>query len=247
MSVDIAANLSQVRSEIANACLRAGRDPQSVILVAVSKTHPAENVLQAIAANAAHFGENRVEEAEAKIPLVRQAAPKPLTWHMIGHLQSRKAKDAAALFDVVHSVDTLKLGERLSHQADELGRTIDVMMEINVSGEVNKYGLAAQNWQTDAETRHALFNIAHQIVRLPGIRLTGLMTMAPIANTMEETRPVFASLAQLRDAMQSEIGSALPELSMGMTDDYPVAIEEGATLVRIGRAIFGERTTHTQG
>ena len=243
MSVDIAANLKRVRDEINSACLRAGRDPRSVTLIAVSKTHPADIVLQAIAANAMHLGENRVEEAETKIPLVKQAIPKPVTWHMIGHLQSRKAKDAAALFDVIHSVDTLKLGEKLSRHMEELGRTIDIMMEINVSGEVNKYGIAAHDWQTNAETRLALFDSARQFARLPGIRLVGLMTMAPIVNDMQETRPVFASLAQLRDALQLEIGSALPQLSMGMTDDYPVAIEEGATLVRIGRAIFGARTT----
>lgn len=245
MPVDIAANLSCVRAEIASACQRAGRDPNSVTLIAVSKTHPAATVLEAVAAGAVHFGENRVEEAETKIPLVNQASTQPLTWHMIGHLQSRKTKDALGCFDVIHSVDTLKLGERLSRQSSELGRTINIMMEINVSGEVNKYGFPAQNWETDHETQRALFNTARQIAQLPSIRLVGLMTMAPIVAAMEETRPIFASLARLRQALQSELGSAVPELSMGMTDDYPVAIEEGATLVRIGRAIFGERSTQT--
>jgi hypothetical protein len=247
MSVDIAANLTRVRDEINRACLRVGRDPRSVTLIAVSKTHPANIVMQAIGADATHFGENRVEEAETKIPLVRQAILKPVTWHMIGHLQSRKAKDAVALFDVIHSVDTLKLGDKLSRHAEEMERTIEIMMEFNLSGEVNKYGLAARDWQTNAENRLALFDITRQFVRLPNLRLVGLMTMAPIVTDMEEARPIFAGLAQLRDAIQSEIGTALPELSMGMTDDYPVAIEEGATLVRIGRAIFGERATHIEG
>jgi hypothetical protein len=242
MPVDIAANLHRVRAEIASACDRAGRDPKGVALIAVSKTHPVDAVLEAIAAGATHFGENRVEEAETKIPLVNDAAAQPVTWHMIGHLQSRKTKDALAHFSVIHSVDTLKLGERLSRQSSELGRTIDVMMEINISGEISKYGFPAHNWEINPEERHSLFDTARQIARLPNIRLIGLMTMAPIVAAMEEARPVFVSLARLRQALQTEIGSALPELSMGMTDDYGVAIEEGATLVRIGRAIFGERS-----
>jgi PLP dependent protein len=235
-------NLERVQAQIGEACTKVGRDPQAVTLVAVSKTHPASSVLEAAAAGTLHFGENRVEEAEVKIPLVKGQTTRQLKWHMVGHLQSRKAKDAAPLFDTIHSIDTLKLAEKLSRHATEFGRTIDVMLEINIAGEENKYGFPANNWEHDDEIRAALFAQAKQIRMLPNLQVVGLMTMAPIVAQMEEARPVFAGLARLRLALQMEIGAALPELSMGMTDDYPIAIEEGATIVRIGRAIFGERT-----
>lgn len=236
-------NLVQVRGQIAEACARAGRSEDSVTLIAVSKTHPAAAVLEAAAAGVQHFGENRVEESETKIPAVRAAGVGPLTWHMIGHVQSRKAKDVAPLFDVVHSVDTAKLAERLSRFAQDAGKTLDVMLEVNVSGEASKHGLAAAGWAQEAAVRDALWSEVGAMLEQPGLRVRGLMTMAPIVEEMQQTRPVFVGLRELRDALAQSFGVALPDLSMGMTDDYPVAIEEGATFVRIGRAIFGERST----
>lgn len=239
----IVGNLQQVRSSIAAACGRAGRDPSSVTLIVVSKTHPPAALLEAAAAGVQHFGENRVEEAVNKIPAVRAAHSAPLVWHMIGHIQSRKAKDVPPLFDVVHSVDTLRLAEKLSQAAlaRNENRPLEVLLEVNVSGEVSKSGFAAAGWQHNATVRDQLWQDVAQVAALPGLHLRGLMTMAPIVDDMEQARPVFASLARLRVALAENLNTPLPELSMGMTDDYPVAIEEGATLVRIGRAIFGER------
>ena len=237
----IADNLNRVRDQIAAACARSGRDPASVTLVAVSKTHPPSAVLAAVTAGVQHFGENRVEEASSKIPAVRAQTGQPLVWHMIGHLQSRKAKDVPPLFQVVHSVDTFKLAQRLSSEMQARGGTLDVLLEINVSGEVSKAGFAAAGWQNSADVRESLAGEIAQIAALPGLNVRGLMTMAPIVAAMEQARPVFAELAALRAVLAEQLKAVMPDLSMGMTDDYPVAIEEGATMVRIGRAIFGER------
>jgi PLP dependent protein len=237
----IADNIALVRSEIAAACARAGRSVDAVTLIAVSKTHPTEAVIAAAQAGIIHFGENRIEEAEGKIPAVNAALAVRPTWHMIGHIQSRKAKLIPPLFDVAHSVDSLKLAEKLAQQAQSMNRTLDVFLEVNVSGEESKEGLAGVGWEDSADVRAALWPICQQIFTLAGLNVRGLMTMAPYEAKPEETRPVFHSLARLRDALRSEFGVALPDLSMGMTNDYPIAIEEGATLVRVGRAIFGER------
>lgn len=238
----IADNIANVREQIANSCVRAGRDPESVLLIAVSKTHPTERVVEAIAAGVQHFGENRVEESASKIPAVNDLTDKPVVWHMIGHIQSRKAKEILPLFQVVHSVDTLKLAEKFSRLMVEQGGLLAVLLEVNVSGEESKAGFQAYGWETDQELRRQLIQQVTSIRALPGLSLRGLMTMAPIVEVPEETRLVFASLAGLRDMLRQEIGIPLSELSMGMTDDYPVAIEEGATMIRVGRAIFGERT-----
>ena len=244
---EIAANLDRVRDQIAAACARAGRDPAAVTLVAVSKTHPAAYVLAAVAAGVQHFGENRVEEAGTKIPAVASAiadqalADQSIVWHMIGHVQSRKAKTIPSLFQVVHSVDTVKLAEKLSGAAVDQGVVLDALLEINVSGEASKAGFAAHAWESDPAALDRLRQDAAQIAALPGLHLRGLMTMAPIVADMEVARPVFASLAALRAALAESLHLPLPDLSMGMTDDYPVAVEEGATLVRVGRAIFGQR------
>lgn len=235
----IADNLTRVREQIAAACARVGRDPAEVTLVAVSKTHPPAAVLEAVAAGVQHFGENRVEESAAKIPAVQ--TDQPLVWHMIGHIQSRKAKEIPPLFQVVHSVDTVKLAEKLSRLMVERGGKLDVLLEVNISGEASKAGFAAFGWQRDPARRDTLWQDVRQIAALPGLNLRGLMTMAPIVEQMEQVRPVFADLATLRVALAESLQHSLPDLSMGMTDDYPIAIEEGATLVRIGRAIFGER------
>ncbi len=239
--MSVAENLEQVRANIAAACARAGRDPGAVTLVAVSKTHPPAAILAAAAAGAQHFGENRVEEAMTKIPALRAQTDQPLIWHMIGHLQSRKVRDVPPLFSVVHSVDTVRLAEKLSREVVARDGSLDVLLEINISGEASKAGFAAFGWAENAAVRGPLWQAAAQIKALPGLHLRGLMTMAPIVEDVEQTRPVFAALARLRAALAEALETPLPDLSMGMTDDYPVAIEEGATLVRIGRAIFGER------
>ncbi|MBX3084542.1 MAG: YggS family pyridoxal phosphate-dependent enzyme [Anaerolineae bacterium] len=239
----LAERLEHVQTSIEAACQRANRPLESVTLIAVSKTHPAESVIEAVGLGLRHFGENRVEEASGKIPTVLSATNHALTWHMIGHVQSRKAEDVIAAFDVIHSLDTLKLAERYSRYAGAAGKTARVLLEVNVSGEASKSGLEASGWEQNAESRTELWKVIQQITVLPYLQIDGLMTMAPIVDDMEQTRPVFASLRRLREALASDFpAGAWAHLSMGMTDDYPVAIEEGATMVRIGRAIFGDRT-----
>jgi hypothetical protein len=225
--------VTAVRERIAAAARRAGRDPDAVTLVAVSKTHTAEEVAAAYAAGLRVFGENRVEEAAPKAAAVaRLVAPaEPPAWHMVGHLQSRKAEDVLPWASMVHSVDSVKLAQRLSRFVT--AQALPVLLEVNVSGEASKYGFGAEQ----------LFGAAGTIAALPGLALQGLMTMAPIAADPEEVRPVFAALRALRDELARRYPSLdWRHLSMGMTDDFEVAIEEGATQVRVGRAIFGERT-----
>lgn len=226
-------NLARVRERIAGAAMRAGRDESAITLIAVSKTHPLEALLAAYESGVRHFGENRVEEASTKLPAFRQSLGDPaVVFHMIGHLQSRKAGDAAALFDRVHSVDSVKLAQRLSRFTM---KPLPILLEVNVSGEESKYGF-------DGARRSELFSAVEAIFQLPNLQLDGLMTMAPIVDDPEQARPVFRALRELRDEIEARYpGLKWPHLSMGMTDDFEVAIEEGATLVRIGRAIFGER------
>jgi len=240
---DIAGNLARVRERIAEAALRANRDPGEVTLVAVSKTFPAEAIVAAYRAGVRDFGENRVEEGMDKIPAVHAAisGPRP-TWHMVGHVQSRKARDVVAHFDTVHSVDRLKLARRLSRFAGERERTVPVLLECNVSGEESKFGFDLAGWEHDEARREAFFAAVEEILGLPGLSVQGLMTMAPFVDDPETVRPVFASLRGLLGALRERFpGQGWPHLSMGMTDDFEVAIEEGATMVRIGRAIFGAR------
>jgi pyridoxal phosphate enzyme (YggS family) len=226
-------NLARVQDRIANTAARAGRDATAITLVAVTKTQPVEALLAAYELGVRHFGENRVEEALIKLPVFRQSISDPaVAFHMIGHLQSRKADGAVALFDRVHSVDSVKLAQRLSRFA---AKPLPILLEVNVSGEESKYGF-------DGVRRDELFSAVGAIAQLPNLRLDGLMTMAPIVDDPEQARPVFRALRELRDEIETRYASVkLPQLSMGMTDDFEVAIEEGATLVRIGRAIFGER------
>jgi hypothetical protein len=246
---DVAHNLAQVRERIAQAALRAGRDPADVTLVAVAKTFPPQAVVAAYRAGVTHFGENRVGEATVKIPAVHAAisGPEP-TWHMVGHVQSRKARSVVAHFDYVHSVDRLKIARRFSRFAQEAARTLPVLLECNVSGEASKFGFDLQDWQRDEARRESFFSAVEHILTLPGLSVQGLMTMAPLVADPETVRPVFASLRVLLDALrvrfplrESVSGHDWRHLSMGMTDDFEVAIEEGATMVRIGRAIFGKR------
>jgi pyridoxal phosphate enzyme (YggS family) len=192
-----------------------------------------EALLAAYESGVRHFGENRVEEASAKLPVFRQSLGDPaVVFHMIGHLQSRKAGEAAALFDRVHSVDSVKLAQRLSRFAT---KPLPILLEVNVSGEESKYGF-------DGARRSELLSAVEAISQLPNLQLDGLMTMAPIVDDPEQARPVFRALRELRDDLEACYPALTwPHLSMGMTDDFEIAVEEGATLVRIGRAIFGER------
>ncbi len=231
-----------VQNTIAEACLRVGRAPESVTLVAVSKLHSAEQVVEAVEAGLRHFGENRLEEALPKMSEVAQLTSTPIHWHLIGHVQPRKARHALAGFVMMHSLDSLKLAERLSFYAAQRGLFLDVLLEINVSGEEAKAGWRADRWRADPDQRQALWDDVLRILALPGLNVRGLMTMAPIVKQAEDARPVFVALRELREALARDFpASDWAELSMGMTDDYPVAVEEGATLVRIGRAIFGPR------
>lgn len=239
----IARNLREVQNRIAEAALRAGRDPAAVTLVAVTKTFPVEVILEGYAAGLRHFGENRPEEGAEKVPQVNASVdgPRP-TWHMVGHVQSRKAELALAHFDIVHSVDRLKIARRLSRLAVEAGRELPLLLECNVSGEATKFGFAVDRWTSDAAQREAFFAACAEVLALPGLRVEGLMTMAPYADDPQTVRPVFAALRALRDALAERFPAApWRHLSMGMSDDFEVAVEEGATMVRIGRALFGAR------
>ena len=236
----IAANTARIQDAIADAAARSGRNADGVTLIAVSKTHPPETVLEAISAGLQHFGENRVEESQAKIPTVAAQIETSVTWHMIGHVQSRKAKDVSPLFQVVHSVDSAKLARKLA-AALPPGKVLDVLLEMNVSGEASKEGMAASGWEYEQTIREQIIHDAGDILGVTGLNVRGLMTIAPIVSEPEDARSVFISLRGLRDLLAESLSHSLPHLSMGMTDDFPVAVEEGATMVRIGRAIFGER------
>ena len=231
-----AENLTQVRLRIAAAAARAGRDPGEVTLVAVSKTKPMSLIAQAWNAGQTVFGENRFEDALGKVAEGKALGWDGIEWHFIGSIQSRKTAQAVGPFALVHSVDRLKVAERLSRDAvgnfEADNYVLSVLLQANVSGEESKHGF------TDTELMQNLPAIA----ALPGINIQGLMTMAPFTATAEETRPVFRALRLLRDELTAEYPTIpLPHLSMGMTNDFEVAIEEGATIVRIGSAIFGER------
>lgn len=235
--MSVAENLARVREQIENAALRAGRSPNEITLVAVSKTFPPELVVQAHHAGAREIGENRVEEAGEKIPAVKLLLGKDtLRWHLIGHLQRRKARGAVALFDVIQSVDSLRLAETVQRAALESKKQMPILLQVNVANDPNKFGF-------DLNARDAFVQDVRKIVSLPNVRVHGLMTIGPLVDKPEQARPFFRALRELRD----ELARAFPttewrELSMGMTDDFAVAIQEGATIVRIGRAIFGQRS-----
>lgn len=234
-------NLQRVYENIAIACAKVSRQPDDVTLVAVSKKKPVSDILEAIESGQQHFGENRVEESMEKIPKVNAKIDKSVTWHMMGHIQSRKVKQVLPLFDMIHSVDSLKLANKLSRLAIESKQTIDILIEVNVSGEEAKYGFHGYNWQKDKQIQEQLWQDIAELSELPNLNVCGLMTMAPFVDNMEETRPIFADLFALRESLLQAFDVSLPQLSMGMTNDYQIAIEEGATIIRVGRAIFGER------
>lgn len=239
--MSIAENIKRVEDEIAAACARVGRDPAEITLVAVSKQKSVDDIVTAAAAGINHFGENRVEEGEEKIAAVNKLVTAPVTWHMVGHVQSRKAKRVPPLFNLVHSVDSLRLAQKLSNLAQSNDQLLEVLLEINISGEASKYGFKGYNCYGDNAEKERLRQEISAVLALGGLRVKGLMTMAPWGAGPQTLRKLFAGLFSLREDLSSVFAIALPELSMGMSDDYQIAIEEGATMIRIGRAIFGER------
>ncbi len=214
-------NVRDIERRIVAACDRSGRSPDEVTLVAVTKNIAVPAIEAAYNAGVRHFGENRVQEAAPKIERLGRLRP-TITWHMVGHLQTNKAKTAVDVFDIIQSVDSLRLAEALSKRSQ---RRLPVLIEVNVAGEASKRGFPLSR----------VAEAVGPIARMPNVAIEGLMTVAPWVEDSDEVRPVFRRLRQLRDAL------GLRHLSMGMTDDFEVAVEEGATMVRIGRAIFGER------
>ncbi len=239
---ELRARHEAVLARIAAAAKRGGRRAEDVTLVAVTKTWPAEVVIAAYEADMRHFGENRPEELAAKRPAVEAilGVASGIAWHLIGPVQSRKADLAATHADVFHALDREKIARRLA--ADLAGRVLPVFIEVNVSGEASKLGVDMRNWESDATQRELLRTLIRTTQSLPGLPVVGLMTMAPWDAAPDLLRAVFRRTRSLRDWL----GAAMPELgslglSMGMTDDFEIAIEEGATHVRVGRALFGER------
>jgi pyridoxal phosphate enzyme (YggS family) len=228
MNSHIEAQLLEVKEKIAEAALKANREPDEVKLIAVSKTFPAEAVVSAYEAGQRAFGENRVLELADK----KAVLPDDIEWHMIGHLQSNKALKAVENAAWIHSVDSVKLLERLERLDSEQGCRPKILLEINVSGEASKFG---------TDDFSMAMNLAHEAFSCENLDFKGLMTMAPFGAEENELREVFAGLRELRDRMETELGTKLPELSMGMSQDFEQAIAEGATMVRIGTAIFGKR------
>lgn len=237
MEIAFAEQLAAIRARVARAAERAGRPANAVTLVGATKTVPAARLLEAIAAGLTDLGENRVQEAEEKIPAVLAGLPAGTavpTWHLIGQLQSNKAKRAVALFDWVHSVDSPRLADALDRLAGELGRRPCVLVEVNTSGEASKAGVAPGE----------AVALAEYVARLPHLTLRGLMTIGPLVERAEDARPAFAKLAALLADAGRVLGDRAPELdtlSMGMSGDFEVAIAEGATMVRVGSALFGAR------
>jgi pyridoxal phosphate enzyme (YggS family) len=225
----IRARLEAIRSRIQRACERAGRRADSVVLVGAGKTMPVETLREAVALGLTDLGENRVQEAAVKVAALGRAG---ITWHMIGHLQRNKTGKAVELFDRVHGVDDRDLAAALSTRAVAAGRVLPVLVEVNVSGETSKHGVAPDR----------LEELVAEVRGLPGLALDGLMTIGHPVERAEEARADFVRLRTLRDRAERATGASLPELSMGMSADFEVAIEEGATFVRVGTALFGART-----
>jgi hypothetical protein len=229
---NVAENLERVRSQIEEAARKGGRSMDDITLVAISKTHEAEKVRAAFDAGQDLFGESKVQEARAKIPLLPSAA----RWHFVGRLQRNKIRHALPLFELFHSVDSLALARDINRIADEEGLRPRVLLEVNVAGEGSKIGFAPETLRAEIEA----------LLELPRVTIEGLMTIPPFAPEAEDSRKYFVALRELRDQLTSEFRLSLPHLSMGMTGDFSVAIEEGATFVRVGTAIFGKRTPMRQ-
>jgi pyridoxal phosphate enzyme (YggS family) len=224
-----AENLNSIRQRIAAACARAGRDASSVTLLAVSKTHPPETIREAVEAGQLLFGENKIQEAKAKIPL----CPGKARWQFIGHLQSNKVRDAVELFDMIQGVDSLAIAQEISKRAAQAAKTIPILLEVNVAGEGSKFGYRPEQLLAELNELNAL----------PKIEIHGLMAIPPYTPVPEKARPYFQKLRELKAQAETVLGAPLPQLSMGMSGDFEVAIEEGATIVRIGTALFGERVS----
>ena len=244
--MSIAGNIARIRERIAAAAGRAGRSPAQTALMAVSKTMPADRIREAFEAGQRLFGENRVQEFQSKHAELSAASPtvasaavcnvfdiEQAEFHLIGHLQSNKAAKAVELFHSVDSVDSLRLAERLDTASDKLGKTLRVLVEVNVGSEQAKSGLAPESPE--------LLELLRSAPRLRNLEFCGLMTIPPFTEDPESARPYFRRLRELRDQLSNETGIALPELSMGMSHDFEIAVEEGSTCVRVGTAIFGER------
>lgn len=223
----VAQNLGEILDRIASAAARSGRSAGDVELVAVSKTFPAQSVRDAWDAGQAVFGESRVQEAVAKIPDL----PGAIRWHFIGHLQKNKIRRALPLFELFHGVDSVDLARDMDRIAAEEGAFPRVLLEVNVAGEATKFGFQPEVIEREIDS----------LLALPRVQVEGLMTIAPYADDPEASRPYFRALRELRDRLEKQVGVPLPRLSMGMSGDFEVAIEEGATLVRVGSAIFGSR------
>ena len=224
-------NASLILKKMSHAAMRAGRSPDAVRLVAVTKNVDAETIKKAVDAGLRCFGENRVQEAQKKISdLISEISNSRIEWHLIGHLQKNKAKYAVQLFDLIHSVDSIELAEELNRQAEKAGKIQRILIQVKLSEEETKHGVSEKE----------LVSLLEEIKGLHNLKLEGLMTMPPYFEDAEKARPYFKRLRDIRDEDESK-GYSLPELSMGMSGDFEVAIEEGATMVRIGTAIFGER------
>jgi pyridoxal phosphate enzyme (YggS family) len=227
--VSLQDNLNSVRQRIRAACDRCDREPNSVTLLAVSKTHPPETIQAAADLGLLFFGENKIQEAKAKIP----SCPGKLRWHFIGHLQSNKCRDAVELFEMIQSVDSLPLAQEISKRAEQSAKTMPVLLEVNVAGESSKFGYQPEKLLAELK----------ELKSLPRILIHGLMTVPPWTAEAETARPHFKLLRELKKQCEEILAAPLPHLSMGMSGDFEVAIEEGATIVRIGTALFGPRTT----
>ncbi len=225
--MSLAENLDSIQQRIRAACERAGRSAESVTLLAVTKGQPPEVVSEAGKLGVVFFGENKIQEAKAKIPLCSGR----LRWHFIGHLQTNKCRDAVDLFEMIHSVDSLHIAQEISKRAEQAGKTMPILLEVNLAGEASKFGYRPEKLEAELS----------QINALPRLEIHGFMTVPPWTSNAENVRPVFRQLRELKHRAEQLLGAPLPQLSMGMTGDFEVAIEEGATIVRIGTALFGPR------
>lgn len=225
--MSFAENLESIQQRIRAACDRAGRAENSVTLLAVSKTHPPETIRAAVDAGQIFFGENKIQEARAKIP----QAPSRARWQFIGHLQSNKVREAVELFEMIQGVDSLAIAKEISKRAAQAGKTMPILLEVNVASEASKFGYQPEKLLADLAELNAL----------PRLEVHGLMTIPPFTPLAEKSRPYFQRLRELKVAAEKILGVPLPQLSMGMSGDFEVAIEEGATIVRVGTALFGER------
>ena len=226
--MDLDANLKAIQNGIAAACARTGRDPASVALLAVSKSQSPDTVRAVAELGLNLFGENKVQEAKAKIPL----CPGNLRWHMIGHLQTNKCGDAVRFFEMIQSVESVELAAEINKRAGQAAKTMPILLEVNIAGEASKFGYPPDRLLKELE----------QINALKRIEIQGLMTIAPWTTEPERVRPIFRALRELKERSEQILGAPLPHLSMGMSGDFGVAIEEGATIVRIGTALFGPRS-----